>query len=382
MFCPLQSNHFVAILPIMMPHMDNRIRQLLSKYGFTHVPFEELRANIKKAGGPADVRVDVPVELLSHAAIVKYPELEAAERTRYEAVGKKAIEAGQVGAVVLNGGMATRFGAGAKGVVEVVNGRSFLDLKISQVAKEGAGRVPVFLMNSFATDVVTGEHLSGKDLGCPIISFSQFISMRLSPEGELFLGADGQPSLHAPGHGDLPYALASSGTLRKFIDGGGRWLTLSNVDNLGASLDPVVIGMHIELGRPMSVELVSTHPGDVGGFPAVVDGRLIILEAFRIPSSFDVSSIPVFNTNTFVFDAASLLHAPKLQWFAVEKSVDGRRVVQFERLVGQLSEHMDVSWLHVPRQGTRSRFIPVKERNDLEARAGEIVGVLREQGVI
>ena len=132
----------------------------------------------------------------------------------------------------------------------------------------------------------------------------------------------------------------------------------------------------------MTVELVTTNPGDVGGFPAVVNGRTCIVEAFRIPKSFNPHSIPYFNTNTFVFDASFLQRDFDLQWFAVLKKVAGAEVVQFERLVGQLTEWSEVTWLLVPRDGAMSRFVPIKTVGDLEKEADSLEAVLSWQGVL
>jgi UTP--glucose-1-phosphate uridylyltransferase len=364
-------------------NLDGETRRLLDRYGFEHVPFSELARRLREQGlDPARDRLRVPVALPPAGALAPLPEPGTPEHDRLAALGRRAIDAGQVGAVVLNGGMATRFGGTAKGVVPAVAGRSFLDLKLSQIGRAGGGRAPALLMNSFATDRITASHLAGLDPGCEVRSFTQMISLRLAPDGGLFLGADGRPSLHAPGHGDLPFALRASGELERFLAAGGRFLTMSNVDNLGAALDPAVIGRHIDGGRPVTVELVDTDPGDVGGFPALVEGRLTIVEAFRLPLDFDVTTIPVFNTNTFVFDARALESAPDLQWFSVVKTVEGREAVQFERLVGQLTDFFDTTWLRVPRRGPASRFLPIKVPSDLVDRARDLEQALAFQGVL
>ena len=126
----------------------------------------------------------------------------------------------------------------------------------------------------------------------------------------------------------------------------------------------------------MTVELVDKVPGDVGGLPAQVDGRMTIVEAFRVPRSFEVDRIPVFNTNTFVFDAALFERSWPFDWFAVRKSVGDRPAVQFERLVGQLADWVDAAWLRVPRTGAASRFVPIKVPEDLALRGPEIEAVL------
>ena len=79
-----------------------------------------------------------------------------------ERLGRDAIDKGQVGMVVLNGGMATRFGGVVKGVVPVLGkDRSFLALAVEDCRKHATregGTVPLFLMNSFATDTATKAH--------------------------------------------------------------------------------------------------------------------------------------------------------------------------------------------------------------------------------
>ena len=363
--------------------IDEESRRTLEEFGFGHVPFETLGKRLKAHGfNPDDARIQSDVQLAAREILRRCPGPDEAENARLTDLGREAIANGEVGCVVLNGGMATRFGGVVKGVVKAYGGRSFLDLKLSQIDVASKGRAPILLMNSFSTAEDTARHLAEIGFADRARCFSQFVSVRLTPAGDVFLAADGKPSLHAPGHGDFSYAIAQSGELARFIDGGGKWLTLSNVDNLGAGLDPLIIGMHIDGKNPISVELVESHKGDVGGFPATVSGHVSIVEAFRLPLWFEVSNISVFNTNTFVFDAASLANHPLLDWFAVKKQVDGRDAIQFERLVGQLTEHFDVTWLLVPREGAASRFVPIKVPSDLETSAADLRAVLAAQGVL
>ncbi|MEX1362335.1 MAG: UTP--glucose-1-phosphate uridylyltransferase, partial [Nannocystaceae bacterium] len=80
--------------------------------------------------------------------------------------GEQALRAAKVAILVLNGGMATRFGGGAKGVVSVVAGEpraSFLAVKLGQVrtaATALGGHIPVVLMHSFATEGPSEAHLA------------------------------------------------------------------------------------------------------------------------------------------------------------------------------------------------------------------------------
>src|SRR5262249_7812179 len=160
------------------------------------------------------------------------------------------------------------------------------------------------LMTSFATDEAVrelAEHFQSQ--AAPIVTFPQLISLRLTREGELFIGSDGKPSPYAPGHGDLTFALRRSGVLADFLKARGRVLYMSNADNVTAALEPAGIGAHSEAGAASALEVAAKESGDKGGAPARVDGEPQIVESFRFPSEFDQNTIPVFNTNTFAFDA-------------------------------------------------------------------------------
>jgi UTP--glucose-1-phosphate uridylyltransferase len=262
------------------------------------------------------------------------------------------VELEGVAAAVLNGGMATRFGGVVKGLVEAVDGASFLEWKLRDA--EAAG-VPVVLMNSSATDEPTREFLRGRE---DVITFTQSVSLRLNPDGTLFPG----PSPYSPGHGDF-VEFAPVDELRAR---GVRTLMLSNVDNLGARVDPRVLAAHRAGGNPLTVE-VAPSEGDPGGAPVRVDGRPMVVESFRFPPEFDPSALPVFNTNNLVLDLEILGSRYPLTWLYVEKDVDGRTAVQLERLVSELSAFVPTTYVLVPREGPRSRFAPVKTPKDLEA---------------
>jgi UTP--glucose-1-phosphate uridylyltransferase len=298
------------------------------------------------------------------------PEPGSAEHRRLTKLGRDALAAKKVGVVILAGGMATRFGGVVKAVVPVLEQRTFLQLKLDDVRLAGPD-VPVYVMSSFATHARLLEHV--KELGAKHVEvFAQFVSLRLTPEGQLFKEADGDVSPYATGHGDLTFALRKSGLLSKFRAAGGTLLMMSNVDNLGATLDPAVIGAHLDRGVALSAEVVRKVKGDKGGAPARLDGIPQIIEGFRFPPGFDQDSIPVFNTNTFMMDAAAIDRDFALPFYKVEKKVDGATAVQFERLVGELTAFLPSTFLEVPREGVESRFLPAKDPEELAGRLATI----------
>ena len=129
---------------------------------------------------------------------------------------------------------------------------------------------------------------------------------------------------------------------------------MCNVDNVGATLDPALAGLHRELGGEITAELVSKRPGDAGGLPVRrADGSLAIAEAFRVPDGFPHDSFPLFNTNTLWIDLSALEAPAEYTWCVARKSVDEREAIQFERLVGELTWWHPSRYVGRPARGRR-----------------------------
>ncbi|MFS8071626.1 MAG: UTP--glucose-1-phosphate uridylyltransferase, partial [Byssovorax sp.] len=306
-----------------------------------------------------------------------------------EALGLAALRRGEVALCVLAGGMATRMGGVVKALVEALPGRTFLDLRLAENAhleRLSGHKVPLWLMTSEPTDgpirAALGDRLDGDYLA----TFEQFVSPRLTNtpgKAGIFLGEDGQPSVHATGHGDLPDALRASGLLDKFLERGGKLVVIANIDNLGATVDPAILGFHLDHGGPLTVEVVDKVGSDRGGGPVRWNGKPIITEEFRLPTGFDPATVPVFNTNTFVVSAPAL-QTLEMEWtyVEVEKTIGERKAVQFERLLGEITASLPSRFLRVPRDGTASRFLPVKDVAELERRRPEIEAIARARGML
>lgn len=353
--------------------LDAAVAARLAPWGFDAALLERFIARCARAEASNAVQGALGLPAPADIAPVLPSDTDPGRRALQ--LGRDAIARGQVGALILAGGMATRFGGVVKAVVPVLEGKTFLQLKLEDVRRVGGDAVPVFIMSSFATHDRLRAHVA--ELGAVNVHvFSQDVSLRLTPEGALFREADGDVSPYATGHGDLPSALRRSGLLSSFRAKGGTTLFMSNVDNLGATLDPLIIGTHLARGAKLTAEVVRKVKGDKGGAPARLDGRVQIIEGFRFPSGFDQDAIPVFNTNTFALDAAALDAEFALPYYRVEKKVDGQTAVQFERLVGELTAFLPSTFVEVPREGGTSRFLPVKDPDELTQRLSEIRLVL------
>jgi UTP--glucose-1-phosphate uridylyltransferase len=73
----------------------------------------------------------------------------------------------------------------------------------------------------------------------------------------------------------------------------------------------------------------------------------------------------VFNTNTALLDLDALDCDYDLTWLYVQKDVNGRAAVQFERVYHEVSAFLPTTYLEVTRRGPRGRFFPIKTPDDL-----------------
>jgi UTP--glucose-1-phosphate uridylyltransferase len=359
------------------------IKQTLAECGFNASRLIQLAQPLRQ-GVQADNLVKGSIVPPAPGDVLGLPAPGSAEHQRLTALGQRALERGEYALVVLAGGMATRMGGVVKALVDALPGKSFLDLRLREVEviKQRYGALPpLWLMTSQSTDAKIKEALGARRQGDDVATFLQELSLRLTPQGDVFLDQQGQPSEHAPGHGDLPDALKRSGLLERFVKRGGKTLMMTNIDNMGGTLDPTILGFHLAHGLPVTSEVVDKLGSDRGGIPVRVDDKPCVLEEFRIPPSFDPASVRVFNTNVFHFDARALLELD-MPWtfFTVTKKVDDQPVIQFERLVNEVTSVLPTKYLHLPRVGEKSRFLPVKDNDELAARVPEIELIAKTNG--
>jgi UTP--glucose-1-phosphate uridylyltransferase len=375
----------VATLSEEIAALSPALKERLAARGFST---EGLLARAAVAGKDRDSRNRLPgvVEPPLPGDVLDLPDPASPEAERLRNKGLDAIARGELALCVLAGGMATRMGGVVKALVEALPGKTFLDLRLAEIdylSALTAHPVPLWLMTSEATTGPIARALGARLDGQNVALFEQHVSLRLAPDGSLFRGADGEPDVYATGHGDLPDALRASGLLRRFRESGGKYVWIANLDNLGASVDPMLLGWAIERGSRLVVEVVDKVPGDKGGGPVRYQGRRLIVEEFRLPLGFDPAQVPVFNTNTFLVSAEALENLA-LDWtyVEVEKKIDGRTAVQFERLLGEITAAIEPDFVRVPREGQHSRFLPVKDVPELERRRPEIALALSARGIL
>ncbi len=294
--------------------------------------------------------------------------------------------------IKLNGGLGTSMGmTKAKSLLEVKDGRTFLDLIAEQILdlRERSGtRLPLVLMNSFATQadsLAALERYDDLSAGLPV-DFVQNKVPKLRADDLTPVQWPDDPALEwaPPGHGDLYTALVTSGVLEALLDGGYRYAFVSNSDNLGAVLDPRILAWLVNGPHPPAPFLMEvadrTSSDRKGGHLArrASDGGLVLREIAQTPDDDvdafqDTSRHKYFNTNTLWVD----LHALRdvladtgvidLPMIVNRKTVDpadkgSTPVIQLETAMGAaIGVFEGAAALRVP----RSRFVPVKTTNDL-----------------
>jgi UTP--glucose-1-phosphate uridylyltransferase len=292
--------------------------------------------------------------------------------------------------IKLNGGLGTSMGmTKAKSLLEVKDGKSFLDLIAEQVLdlRERSGaRLPLVLMNSFATRDDSLAALDAYDslsAGLPRDFVQNKVpKVRADDLAPVEWKADPALEWAPPGHGDLYTALVGSGMLEALLSDGYRYAFVSNSDNLGAVLDPRILAWLAQRGAPFLMEVADRTSSDrKGGHLARRrgDGGLVLREIAQTPDEDvdafqDTSRHRYFNTNTLWVD----LHALRdvlaagdgvidLPMIVNRKTVDpgdkgSTPVIQLETAMGAaIAVFEGAEALRVP----RSRFVPVKTTNDL-----------------
>ncbi len=291
--------------------------------------------------------------------------------------------------IKLNGGLGTSMGmTRAKSLLEIRGKSTFLDViarQMQSLRKRTGQHVPLILMNSFRTQADSLARLAPYgDLSAGLSpDFLQHKVPRILADG---LGpaswpAEPEHEWCPPGHGDLYPALVTSGLLEALLERGFEKAFVSNADNLGAVLDPAILGWFVTSGAPFAMEVKRRTEADrKGGHLARgKGGGLLLREVAQCPDadrpSFeDIERWRFFNTNNLWLDLRALHAALErhqqvlpLPLIRNEKPIDpadadSPRVLQLETAMGSAISVFDGA-LAIRVEG--DRFAPVKTTGDL-----------------
>ena len=315
----------------------------------------------------------------------------------YDTVPKAGPEdLSKLAVLKLNGGLGTTMGCvGPKSAIEVRDGMTFLDLSVRQVEylnKKYGVDVPFILMDSFNTDDETNRIIKKYEThSVNIRTFDQSRYPRIKKES--FLPVPRSPDApidqwYPPGHGDLYESLYNSGVLDELLSQGKQYLFVSNVDNLGATVDVNILHYMIEKDVEFVMEVTDKTKADIkGGTLIDYKGQIRLLEIAQVPDEHveDFKSIKkfhIFNTNNLWIDLKAVKRvmeedALDLGIIVNNKTTDsGEKVIQLETAVGAGIKHFKNSiGVNVP----RSRFLPVKSTSDLFLVTSDLYGLVHGQ---
>ncbi len=306
--------------------------------------------------------------------------------------GRKLLD--KLVVVRLNGGLGTTMGLErAKSLLKVKDGNTFNDviaLQLRALGETTGISIPLIHMTSFSTDedvrnVMRGySDLSPQGLPATFLQHKhpKIYLDTLTPAQEPAEELNWNP----PGHGDIYASLIATGLAEKLLGMGKQYLFVANADNLGATVEPAILGYLAKTGAPFLMETAERTKADAkGGHLARrrSTGRLLLRESSQapttesgeiIPQFQDVSLYRHFNTNNIWLDLEAVADVARTHDGAVplplisnKKTVNprdksSRKVVQIETAMGAAIEVFEgARALQVP----RSRFAPVKSNNDL-----------------
>jgi len=291
--------------------------------------------------------------------------------------------------VKLNGGLGTSMGmTGPKSLLEVKDGLSFLDITVRQVLEErrrSGARLPLVLMHSFYTREASLEALERyAELRADVpLDFVQGKVPKLRVDDLRPVEWQDDPELEwaPPGHGDLYTSIVSSGMLEQLLDRGYEYALVANVDNLGAVLEPRILGWFAREELPFLMEVARrTEAYRKGGHIARRRGDGLVLRESAQTREEDLDAVQdvdrhrFFNANNIWLNlrtVAEVMEARNgvlgLPMIVNRKTVDptdksSPEVIQLEAAMGAAIDVFDgAAAIKVPRR----RFAPVKTTNDL-----------------
>jgi len=178
-------------------------------------------------------------------------------------------------------------------------------------------------MNSFNTDKETGKLIKKYQTGTVDIKcFNQSRYPRISKESLLPVPSNHQGAIsewyekqriqkcglncffrYPPGHGDVFESLYNSGVLEDLLSQGKEYLFMSNIDNLGATVDTKILAHMASTGAEFIMEVTDKTRADVKGGTLIIQQEgICLLEIAQVPAAHvedfkSAKKFKIFNTN-------------------------------------------------------------------------------------
>ena len=362
---------FAAVMPSLLDRMlpssaaapeAGRLDALLAENGFDRAQHEQIRTDLRNGRIglamnrlPPSTRIeDVPADALFDAAA-------APEKFRRQ--GEAALRAGEVAVVTYAAGVGSRWTQGA-GVVKGLHPfatfggahRNFIEVhlaKTRRTARAFGTEIPHVFTTSYLTHTpierflreTAGDALDrtvwlspGRSIGLRLVPTvrdlhfaweetaqqkldEQQEKMRESVRAALVTWArqagegsdytDNLPGqcLHPVGHWFEIPNLLKNGVLARLLAAhpGLRTLLVHNIDTLGATADPALLGWFHAADATLGWEVMARRVEDRGGGLARIDGRVRLIEGLALPREEDEFALTWYSSNTCWVDIDRLL---------------------------------------------------------------------------
>ncbi len=341
----------------------NSLKELLKENGFDREQHEQIRTDLRSGRiGLSQNRLPSKTTLQDATPDDVIDTRDANDQSALDA-GRLAISEGQVAVVTLAAGAGSRWTGGA-GVVKGLHPfwklggthRSFAEVHLAK-SRKVAETFGVDLPHVFTTGYMTHrpieEYLAQtKNAGYPgtvYLSRGMSVGLRLTPTvhdlrffweempqqildeqqqkvreslrtalvnwassvGEASDYTTNVPlqCLHPVGHWYEVPNMMRNGLLHQMLtkQPNLKYLMLHNIDTLGASVDPLMLGHHIQRNANLTYEVISRRIDDRGGGLARVDGKLRLLEGLAMPHEQDEFKLSYYNSMTTWIDIDRLL---------------------------------------------------------------------------
>lgn len=361
---------FDRLLPQMDHTGDGKqtLAEMLDANGFDRVQHEQIRADLRSGRiGLAQNRLPVRslIEDVAPGDVLDTQLLSEPTATRLRELGLAALAEGSAAVISLAGGAGSRWTKGA-GVVKALNPfaklggrhRNFIEVHLAKSRRIGrlcGNPPPHIITTSYLTHAVIEGWLArehdyrypgrlllspGRSIGLRMIPMARDLrfaweempqqlldeqaqKMRESLHAALIRWAeqagegadylDNLPTqcLHPIGHWYEVPNLLRNGVLAQLLaeQPNLRHLMMHNIDTVGADLDPLMLGLHIDSGKAMNMEVITRRVDDRGGGLARVDGRLRLVEGLALPREEIEFNLTYYNSSTTWLDLDQLLSA-------------------------------------------------------------------------
>ena len=335
--------------------------------------------------------VITPIEAMDLAEI-------DSKREEYEEIGLRAISNGEVGAVLLAGGMGTRLGSDdPKGMYNIgITKDVFIFERIianlMEVVNRTGSYIHLFIMTSDKNHTRTTDFLKEKNYFGYSKDFIHFFRQGMAPasdyKGKVFMEEKGKIACSPNGNGGWYSSMATNGILDTIKRSGIKWLNVFAVDNvLQRIADPSFIGATIAKNCSVGAKVVrKCSPDEKVGVMCLEDGRPSIVEYYELTEAMinekNDKGEPAYNFGVilnYLFKVEDLdnILDKEMPYHLVEKKIqyidDNGMIIKPTEPNGYKFEVLILDMIHLmdsclPYEVIREKeFAPIKNRSGVDS---------------